>query len=434
MEEKIRKSLRYSLNDGICASVMNGFSETFMTPYAIAMKASSSLIGILASMPNLVGALLQVKSAELTERLGSRKALINSSVLIHALLWIPIISVPYIFKENQPVFLIIFYTLFISIGAISLPPWSSLMADHVPETERGKIFGRRNRIFGIINVSSMFLAGSMLYLFAKNFRFLGFTIIFLVAFVARLLSWNFLRKMYEPDLVIKDEHRFTILNFLKRMRRSNFGRFVLFVSTMNFSVNIAAPFFAVYMLRDLKFDYFTYTIITIAATLTSLFMMNNWGLRADHVGNIKVLKLTSRFLPFIPILWIFSHNMFYLILIQIFSGFFWAGFNLSASNFIYDAVMPEKRTRCVAYFNVVNGLALFSGATIGGYLIKILPPLFGYQVLTLLLISGVLRFLATTLASFVKEVRQVRYISNLELFYSMISGKPLFSQVSSGKE
>lgn len=444
MDDKvIKKSLRYSLIDGIFASVMTGASETFITPYALAMKASASLIGILASMPSLVGALLQMKAAEIVERLGSRKALINSSVLYHALMWIPIISIPYLIPAsgklgNPVIYLIIFYTLLISIGVLSFPPWSSLMADYVPQARRGKVFAFRNKVFGIINVTSMFLAGLTLYLFKRfpidNFKFFGFTVIFSIAFVSRLISWHFLKKMYEAPVIVRDKDRFTLLDFLKRMRQSNFGRFVFFVSSMHFAVNIAGPFFAVYMLRDLKFNYLTYTLIVMTATLTTLFMMKAWGAHADEVGNVKVLRLTSYLVPFIPMLWLFSSNPLYLASIQIYAGFLWAGFNLSASNFIYDAVTPEKRTRCIAYFNVINGVSVFSGAALGAYLVRVVPPLLGNRILCVFLISGALRIFAAFFSSSIKEVRPVKDISSLELFYSVIARRPLLTSISSGKE
>lgn len=429
MDDRIRKSLGYSLKEGVFASIMLGISENFMTPYALAMKASVGMIGILASMPHLIGSLIQINSASLVERLGSRKKLINSGVFIQALTWLPIMSVPYLFEANRAIYLIIFYTFFVAIGTIAFPAWSSLMADHVSETERGKVFGWRNRLFGIINCSAIFIAGYILYLSKKmageKAAYLGFTIIFFAAFIARLCSWYFLTKMHEPPLAIKDEHRFSFLDFLKRLRKSNFGRFAIFVASMNFSVYLASPFFSVYMLKDLKFNYLAYTIVHMTATLTVILMMNSWGLHADRVGNRRVLRLTSIFIPFIPMLWLFSHNLVYLIFVQIFAGFFWSGFNLSASNFIYDAVTPQKRTRCIAYFNVINGFAMFSGAMIGGSLVKVLPSLLGYRMLTLLVISGILRLFAAVFCSFIKEVRQVRETSNLELFYSIVGLRPI---------
>lgn len=431
----IKKSLRYSLFDGIFANVMIGFTDTFMAPYALAMGASAGFIGILTSMPNLAGAFFQNISATLSERLGSRKILITNAVFAQALMLLPIISIPYIFGLHRLAFLAAFYTVFASLNLLAFPAWSSLMADHVSESERGKVFGMRNRILGVVNVVSMFLAGFILYASKKFFTsgkefITGFSIIFFIAFIARLISWKFLTKMYEPKLDIREEHRFTIWQFLKRVSKSNFGRFVIFVVTMNFFVNISGPFLPVYMINELRFNYLTYTIITLTATLTIFFMMNWWGLHADHIGNRRVMRLTSFFLPLIPTVWLLSGNPIYLVAMQIFAGFFWAGFNLSASNFIYDAVTPEKRTRCIAYFSVLNGLAIFFGAITGGVLLRVLPPVFKYKIMWLFIISALGRMTVALFFSGFKEVRQVKHVSNLELVYSILGLKPMLPSLS----
>jgi MFS family permease len=320
---------------------------------------------------------------------------------------------------------VLFYTILIAVGLLSFPPWASMMADYIPEDQRGKVFGWRNRVFGITNITAMFLAGLILQWAGSLLRdpVKGFTVIFSIACVSRISCCYFLAKQYEPPLNIKPEHKFTIFNFLKRMRRSNFGRFVIFVALINFAVFMSGPFFAVYMLRELGFSYITYTMITMASTLTIFTMMRVWGAHADHVGNRRVMRLASFFLPAIPVLWLFSHNVAYLIAIQIFGGFFWAGFNMSASNFLYDAVTPEKRIRCIAYYNVVNGLAIFLGAASGGLLAKTLPPIFGSRLLSLFALSGLIRLIVSPVCSTIREVRQVKHVSNLELFYSIMTAR-----------
>lgn len=425
MKEKIKQSLKYSLCDGVFMSVMNGMSESFIAPYAIAMNAGAAMIAMLSSVPGLVSALFQIQTAPMVEKLGSRKTLITKAVFSQALLWIPIIIIPYILGADKAIFVLVLYTLFITVGGLAFPAWSSLMADHVPETERGKVFGFRNKVFGFTVVVAMLAAGGILNLF-KSFgaKFAGFTIIFSIAFVARLVSWKYLTKMYEPMLDIKDEHRFTFFDFMKRIRKSNFGRFVLFVACMNFGVYISAPFLTVYMLRDLKFDYMTYTVVVLAATLTGLVFMPLWGRHADRVGNLKILNLSSKFVAFVPLLWLVSPDPVYLIFVQIFAGFFWAGFNLGIINFMYDAVKPEKRTRCVAYFNVVNGSAIFLGALTGGFLSTRVPAFLASRIFSLFIVSWITRFLASGIAYYVKEVRTVKEISHLNLFYSIIGLRP----------
>lgn len=422
---KIKRSLNFSFLDGIFASCMVGMTTDYITPYALALKATNSQIGALSAIPNLSSSLGQLKSADFTDRLKSRKKIINLFVLLHTLMGLPIILIPYLFKTQPVLFLIIFITLFTSFNAMASPAWSSLMADHVPVKVRGRYFGWRNKIFGIITILSAFLAGFILHLFKHNVL-KGFLIIFSIAFICRFISWYFLTRMYEPQFKVSKEAQFSFFDFIKRIKESNFAKFAIFVASLNFCVNLAAPFFSVFMLRDLKFTYLTYTIVVTTVTIAQIFTIDRWGRHADKVGNVKVLKFTSLFIASLPFWWIINQYPLYLVIIQIIAGFAWSGFNLCATNFIYDAVTPEKRTRCIAYFNVSSGVALCLGALLGGYLVNILPNLFGYKILSLFLISSALRFFVVSLFSGkIKEVRKAEEITSKDLFYSVIGIKPI---------
>ncbi|MCM8783267.1 MAG: MFS transporter [Candidatus Omnitrophica bacterium] len=338
----------------------------------------------------------------------SRKKIINIFVLLHALMFIPLVFIPYIFKENTVFFLILFVALLNSLNAFAGPPWTSLISEYIPWQKRGKFFGKRNKLFQTIIISASFISGFILH-FLKQKPLKGFVIIFSLSFIFRMLSWFFLIRMYEPPFRNRPESYFSFLDFIRRIRESNFLKFVTFVSGLNFSVNIAAPFFSVFMLRDLKFNYLTYTILVTTVAMFSIILVDRWGRMADEVGNVRILKITSHFIACLPFLWIINQNPLYLFFIQALSGFAWSGFNLSATNFILDAVTPQKRTRCVAYFNVFNGIALCLGAFLGGFLVKYLPPLRGYKILLLFLVSSSLRWLVVLLLSRrIREVREVK--------------------------
>lgn len=77
---------------------------------------------------------------------------------------------------------------------------------------------------------------------------------------------------------------------------------------------------------------------------------------------------------------------------------------------MYDSVIPEKRTRVISYFNTFNGLAICVGTLLGGFLATHIPPLFGYQLLTLFVISSCLRIMVSIiLLRRVKEIRKIAY-------------------------
>ncbi|HTY45460.1 MAG TPA: MFS transporter [Patescibacteria group bacterium] len=422
---RIKTSLRFSLLDGIFAASMTGLTADYITPYALVLKASPEQVGLLSATPNLASSLIQLKSADLTERLQSRKKVINISVLLHTLVLVPIILIPYVFKAQAVWVLIACMTLFTSLNAFAVPAWSSLMSNHIPYRMRGKFFGWRNRVLGTITIVSGFIAGLILHAFHQNVL-RGFLIVLTSAFVCRMVSWYFLTRMYEPPLRIRSDTYFSFFDFIGRVKESNFARFVVFVAGLNFCVNLAAPFFSVFMLRDLKFSYLTYTAVVATVSITTICTIDRWGRLADRIGNIRVIKMTSLIIASLPVWWVINRHPAYLVFFQVLSGFAWAGFNLCATNFIYDAVTAGKRLRCIAYFNVLTGLALCLGALAGGYLVSRLPPLFGYKILCLFLVSSTLRFIVVCfLSGKIKEVRSTDHISSKDLFYSVIGMRPI---------
>lgn len=404
-DNKIRKSLRVSFWDGVCASVMLGVTQDYLIPYALALKATVKQIGLLSSLPNLCAALIQLKSADITERLASRKKIILISVFLQAVTLLPILLIPYMAKDNHALILIILTLLFTGFGAMSLGAWASLMSEYIPAGKRGYYFGWRNKVLGLVAVVASLCAGIILQIF-KHKVLWGFLIILAVACVVRLSCVYFLALQYEPKFRHSHGHYFSFFDFLRRAKESNFARFVFFVSSLNFCVNLAAPFFAVFMIRDLHFNYLTYTMVIIPVPLTTLLLIQKWGRFADKVGNIRILKFCAFFIASLPLPWIVYRHPIFLIFVQIVGGFAWSGFNLCATNFIFDSASSPKRTRCISYFNAINGFGISLGAIIGGYLATHLPPLAGYTLLRLFFISSTMRFLVILV--FTPKIKEVR--------------------------
>lgn len=421
--DKIRKSLKVSFWDGVFASCMAGLTSDYMTPYALALKATTRQIGTLSAVPFLVSALGQLKSAEIAEFFRSRKRMILVFIMLHLLMLIPIALVPYLFKDQPVLFLLIFVTLFTALNTTAGPVWLGLMGEYIPSNKRGRYFGWRNRIMMIVTIAMSLIAGFILQHFRNNVL-KGFLIILVFALLSRLISWYFLTRMYEPRFFVHKDSYFSFIDFVKGMKKSNFAQFVLLVSGLHFCVNLASPFFSVFMLRDLRMNYVTYTILLSTVTVVQVLTIGRWGRAGDKAGNVRVMKLTALLIASLPLWWLISQNPFYLIFAQALSGFAWAGFNLCAGNFVYDAVTPQKRIRCIAYLSVFAGIGVFLGATIGGHLAAVLPNIFGYNLLSLFLFSSLMRFLVVlSVSPRIKEVRQVVHVRRRDLLFQIIGIK-----------
>lgn len=72
----------------------------------------------------------------------------------------------------------------------------------------------------------------------------------------------------------RDKHWLSLLT--TPLRDSNFRQLVLFLSSWNLAVNLAAPFFTVYMLKTLGYEMTTIIALTLASQLANLAALPVW--------------------------------------------------------------------------------------------------------------------------------------------------------------
>lgn len=424
----VERSLRHSLRDGVSYSVMTGAGEIYFSAYALFLKATSTQIAFLAAVPPLLGSLAQVVSAWLGSRGARRRPLILTGAVLQGLMWLPIMLLPVIFPQSAVPLLILCVILYFAAGNIASPQWSSMMGDLVPERRRGRFFAHRTRLMSLTSFLALVSAGAVLHFWqGRGTTLWGFLAIFSVALVARAYSVAQLARMVEPARAPTPLEPIFTRQLPSRLRHSQFAQFSLFFAWMNFAVFISAPFFTVYMLRDLQFNYMQFTASTAVSVLAQFLTLSLWGRISDVVGNRRILALTGFMIPVLPALWLVSTDFWYILLIQIFGGFSWAGFSLSASNFLYDTVAPHKRSQYVALHNVLASFGIFAGALMGGFLAPQLPRAtviagitieWASNLIWVFVLSALAR--AVVAAVFIprlKEVRPVRHFPFPSLIY-----------------
>ena len=291
MKNKIRTSLRVSFLDGTFYSVMFGLGDAYFAPFALALKATNFQIGLLTSLPGLAAALFQLQSPALTEKMGRRRFILIG-VFAQAVLFLPIILVPHLFAVNPLPWLIAAVTAYTVCNAAVAPAWGSIMGQYLPHNKRGKYFSWRQKVLGIITLAATAAGGYTLYVFPRE-SITGFGVLFTAAMIARFISWGYIRKMYEPRLTPQTGATFSFWDFVSRARQSNFAKFVFFTGFIAFAVNLSSPFFSVYMLRDLHFNYLTFVAVMVTPNIALLASLSAWGTYTDKAGCIRVIQFTS---------------------------------------------------------------------------------------------------------------------------------------------
>jgi MFS family permease len=65
-------------------------------------------------------------------------------------------------------------------------------------------------------------------------------------------------------------------------------------------------------------------------------------------------------------MWVFSSNFTYLLVLQLFAGFAWGGFELLTILSFFDTTDERTRARVLALFNLLNGVGIVTASLIGG--------------------------------------------------------------------
>jgi MFS family permease len=430
LPDHIKRSLDASWKEGVVAQVMISIFDYYLIPYALFLGATNQQVGLLVAIPNLMSSLTQFIAVRGVEIAGTRRKVLIYGIGVQAVLLIPVVLLAVIPLPVKITILIVLITFYRVLGSFIGPAWGSLVSDYLPEGQRGQYFGWRQRMVSIAGIVGVSFWGSLLYLLKFVSQGFGFLVLFAAAVLFRFISFYFVHKMSDVPVHSEPGSDFTFWMFIRRFRESNFVKFILYASSITFAIQLAAPYFSVHMLKNLHFNYLSYMAVNLASVVAGIVAYPLWGRNADIIGNAKVLKSTSFMIPVIPIMWMFATNVYELVLIEMFSGFVFSGFSLAASNFIYDAVSPAKRVRCLGYYNVINGAAIFLGATLGGYLSDKLPPIFGYPIITLFLLSGICRLLADFILSpHFKEVRATtKPASSTQLYLSVVGIRPLVGE------
>lgn len=416
----VEQSLDASIKDGASYFVMMGLGEAYVGACAVFLGAPDSLVALIGTLPLFLGSCAQLLTPRLIDRTRQRRRWYLLGSTIQALTWIPMTLSLLVPKAIGSWLLLGGFVCYFAAVQFTVPAWLSTMGDLVPPTTRGRYFGRRTALGILLQFVAGTVAGLGLWLFKREgHEVWGYLIVFTGAFLARWSSIYFLARMEEPPYVPREEEAFTFWQFLRRLPHSNFAKFAVFVACLTASAHFAGCLFNIYWLRTLHYAYWwQYTACINAILIVQIPALLFWGRIADRFGNKKVLVVTSVGITMLPALWLISTHIALAIVLQMWSGFFWCGFNQSVQNFLLDAVSPPKRTRCTAYLNLVQNFGLLVGGVAGAIAINVIPSHLGsfhwtYPFWTMLGVSFLLR--AATVSFFLPRFREVRDVPKISV-------------------
>lgn len=424
IDSRVKKTLKLNLRNSILFNILEYFFTSFIDAFVVALGFLPNIISFIITLPQFFTSILQLFTNSFVEKFG-RKKVFEYSILFQSLSIVFFVFFSIILKQYfllDIIVMIFFITLYFSFGMIAYNVWISIMGDLVPENIRGKYFSYQGKIMSITAIISLIVVSLILKYF-NNIK--GFLIIFSIAFLARITSYFITKQYYiTKDEKLDKKDYFTLIDFVKKVKYSNFAKYTFFYSLFLYSVFIVAPVLSYYQLKILDLNYFQFTLLKISFFLGSFLTLKFWGNITDKYGNRIVFFYTGFLISFGILGYVFFKSFYSLMLIEFYSGIVWSGFNLSTANYIFDAVSSTKRTLVSSYFNFFKGLSIMLAGFSTFLFLDIFEKLNLNEYNSIFLLSAILRILVVII--FFRLVYEVRNTVKGSFLYILFNESFLF--------
>jgi MFS family permease len=366
-------SLRYFWLDGFFSAISENFYLGFVTLYALAYGATNGQVGWVTAVANLAGAIALFPGARLAEGQSRKRLVVWSGGGIARLALVGLALVPLLTGQaGIAIWLIILLNgLRAFMGNLANPAWTAMIADLVPDFVRGRYFGSRNMAMGAAALVVAPLAGRLIQTLNGRFAqpFSGYQSIFLLAFIFGMMGTFSFNRIVEPAPKTKEtyhHHR----GDLRRVLRQNrvFVGMIISAFVWNLSLQVAAPFFNVYLVEAFGASTGMIGFLAAVSSLMALVGQRVFGRLLDQKGAFWVQRLCGFLIPLLPLGWVFITAPWQVSFINLLGGFVWAGYNLSNFNLLLAQTPEAERPRAVALYQTAVFSSAVIGPLLGGYL------------------------------------------------------------------
>jgi MFS family permease len=371
------RASRLVLYDALSHEAMGALTTgVFLVGFAVAIGASNFAIGVLAAIPFLAQ-LLQIPAVVLIERWRSRRAVSVWSSGIGRCFLLASAVAPLLGPELGVLTLIAALAVHQGTAAVSGCAWNSWMRDLVPPTEYGRFFGRRTAATTAVSIVMAFVGGVAVDAWKNHVPenpALGYSCLFALGALIGLVGVYLLHLTPERPMPRGRAHAHFLQLLAAPFRDGNFRRLILFLSSWNFAVNLAAPFFTVYMLKTLGYDMTVIIAFTIISQLSNLAALGVWGTLIDRFSNKAVLRISAPLFlacilgwTFTGVPWAQPILLYLLGAIHVLMGLSTAGVALASGNIAMKLSPEGEATAYLAANSVVTSVCAAAAPIIGGF-------------------------------------------------------------------
>jgi Na+/melibiose symporter-like transporter len=341
------------------------------------MGASDEFNGIIGAIPVFAG-VVQIFSGLVFERLESRKFLVSILCLSFRILLGLMYFIPFIFKGTNTRLLMLAGTYGIAylFASFITPPANNWLVSLTPDNIRGKYLAKKDAYsLGFLTIITL-IVGKVLDIFRKvDNEKIGFVFMGFIVMAMALSNFYFLSSIREPKVEVSGNSLKLKEIFLKPLSDKKFRLVMILFVLWNIGLQIGGPFFAVYMVTNLKLSYSYIMLMGVLSNIVRIFIVPKWGKLADNKSWITCTKYSVGLLAIAHTTWMLVNNStawFLVPILHIAGGIAWGGINMALFNIQFLYSPKEGRTIYLGVNAAFGGVLGFLSTLLGSGVLSLL--------------------------------------------------------------
>ncbi len=382
--------------EGAVGAIVINLVNPFVSMFAKRMGAGDIEIGLLSSLPALMGILALVPGSLLVDRQRDKKRIVALLAFLAGVMYPMAALTPAMGQYRVIIYVLVIALLNWPFSVFNIS-WQSFFTDVFPPAKRNMAYTSRSKAATFLGAVTTLIAGLILTWFpgSDQERVVFYQSFFILAFFLTLLQIFFLYRVkgYPVEEAVQKEPPLAVLKDCGRAIVSNkpFLQFMMVAFIFHVTWQMAWPLFFIFQVDYLHADEAWLSFIAVANAIAGVVTYSFWGRMIEKKGSKWVVMIGAVGLAISPILTVLSPNLPVLLLANIASGLTFGAFQLALFDNMLEVVPQENRTLNIAIYTTFINISGFVSPMMGVAIYK------ATSIYVAMILAGILRFIGSGL-------------------------------------
>lgn len=390
------KNIWFFILEGAVGAVVLNLTNPFFSMFAKRMGANDYQIGLISSLPALVGILALLPGAFLVDKQTDKKKIVSFFLLLTAVLYPLAAMSPFLGVSKVYVYILIIALLNWPFSVFNIS-WQSFFSDVFSPGKRSFAYAKRTKAATLAGAVAVLLGGLALSYLPRNDgqRIIIYQVFFFTAFLLALLQIRYLMQVSGYTVTEKASNTYTLrtvsASLKKLIANKAFMSFTIIAFLFHVSWQMAWPLFFLYQVDYLHANEAWLSIITLGNSLAGVATYSYWSKQIEKRGARFVVVLGALGLAVNPLVMVCVKSLPMALMLNTFIGLTFSGFQVALFECLMEVVPQENKTINIAIYTTFISISGFLSPMMGVAIYKLT------SIYVAMVLAGILRLLMSGL-------------------------------------